>query len=119
MDYADVLLLGMWNKPVAPAILERARGLRERGLVRRLAVSTHKRTAGAAFAAGADFDVVHVRYNALHPGAERDFFPALPPLDQRAGVVSFTATSWNNCWAAASCRRANASPRPATATASC
>jgi aryl-alcohol dehydrogenase-like predicted oxidoreductase len=94
MDYADVLLLGMWNKPVSPAILERARRLRERGLVRHLAVSTHNRMGGAAFAGGADFDIVHVRYNALHPGAERDFFPALPPLDQRAGVVSFTATSW-------------------------
>jgi aryl-alcohol dehydrogenase-like predicted oxidoreductase len=94
MDYADVLLLGMWNKPVAPAILESGRRLRERGLVRHLAVSTHNRVAGAAFAAGADFDIVHMRYNAVHTGGERDFFPALPPPEQRAGVVVFTATSW-------------------------
>jgi predicted aldo/keto reductase-like oxidoreductase len=94
MDYADVLLLGMWNKPVSPAILERARQLREQGLVRRLAVSTHNRVLGAAFASSGDFDIVHVRYNAVHTGAERDFFPALPPPAQRAGVVVFTATSW-------------------------
>jgi predicted aldo/keto reductase-like oxidoreductase len=94
MDYADVLLLGMWNKPVSPAILERAHRLRERGLVRRLAVSTHNRVMGAAFASGGDFDIVHVRYNAVHPGAERDFFPALPPPGRRSGVVAFTATSW-------------------------
>ena len=43
-DHADVLLLGMWNKPVAPRILDAARELKRRGLVRFLAVSTHQRT---------------------------------------------------------------------------
>ena len=43
-DHADVLLLGMWNKPVTPRILDAARHLKERGLVRFLAVSTHQRT---------------------------------------------------------------------------
>jgi len=44
-------------------------------------------------AAGGDFDIVHVRYNAAHPGAERDLFPRLPDAD-RPGIVAFTATSW-------------------------
>src|SRR5512144_2848932 len=39
MDYTDVLLLGMWNKDVTPSIWERALKLRERGLVKHLAVS--------------------------------------------------------------------------------
>jgi aryl-alcohol dehydrogenase-like predicted oxidoreductase len=44
-------------------------------------------------AAGQDFDVVHFRYNAAHPGAEKDIFPHLPGAN-RPGMVSFTATSW-------------------------
>ncbi|MBZ5586173.1 MAG: aldo/keto reductase, partial [Acidobacteriia bacterium] len=42
-DYADILLLGMWNKQAPPRILNAARKLKERGLVRFLAVSTHDR----------------------------------------------------------------------------
>jgi aryl-alcohol dehydrogenase-like predicted oxidoreductase len=92
-DHADVLLLGMWNKPVKPKILDAARELKRRGLVRFLAVSTHKRTLVPDIAAARDFDIVHFRYNAAHPGAEKDIFPHLPALN-RPGLVSFTATSW-------------------------
>jgi len=92
-DYADVLLLGMWNRTVAPKILDAARRLKERGLARFLAVSTHKRTLVPQIAAARDFDVIHFRYNAAHPGAEIDIFPHLPTGD-RPGMVSFTATSW-------------------------
>jgi aryl-alcohol dehydrogenase-like predicted oxidoreductase len=92
-DHADILLLGMWNKPVPARILDAARRLKERGLVRFLAVSTHKRTLVPQLAAGRDFDVVHFRYNAAHPGAEKDIFPHLPAANL-PGLVSFTATSW-------------------------
>lgn len=92
-DHADVLLLGMWNKPVAPRILDAARQLRERGLTRFLAVSTHARTLVPSIAAAHDFDIVHFRYNAAHPGAETDIFPHLPKAD-KPGLVAFTATSW-------------------------
>ena len=92
-EYTDVLLLGMWNKPVSPRILDAAQRLQKRGLVRFLGVSTHKRTLVPLIAAGRDFDVVHFRYNAAHPGAENDIFPRLPGAS-RPGMVSFTATSW-------------------------
>jgi aryl-alcohol dehydrogenase-like predicted oxidoreductase len=92
-DYTDVLLLGMWNRPVAPRILDAAQRLKARGLVRYLAVSTHTRALVPAIAAGRDFDVVHFRYNAAHPGAETDIFPHLPDAG-RPGLVAFTATSW-------------------------
>ena len=92
-DYTDVLLLGMWNKPVAPRILEAALRLKRRGLVRFLAVSTHRRALVPQIAAGSEFDIVHFRYNAAHPGAEKDIFPHLPEVN-RPGLVSFTATSW-------------------------
>ncbi len=92
-DYTDVLLLGMWNRPVAPRILDAARRLKARGLVRHLAVSTHTRALVPGIAAGSGFDVVHFRYNAAHPGAETDIFPHLP-AEGGPGLVAFTATSW-------------------------
>jgi aryl-alcohol dehydrogenase-like predicted oxidoreductase len=93
LEQADVLLLGMWNKSVPPRILDAARRLKERGLVRHLAVSTHQRTLVPKIAAESDFDVVHFRYNAAHPGAEKDIFPRLPAAN-RPGLTAFTATSW-------------------------
>src|SRR5579885_776798 len=40
-DYADALLLGMWNRPAYPRILDACRKLRERGLIRHIAMSVH------------------------------------------------------------------------------
>ncbi len=93
-DYADVLLLGMWNKDVPPSIWENALKLKRRGLVKYLAVSTHNRPHAVEMARQNEIDIIHVRYNAVHPGAERDIFPHLGSREQRPGVVSFTATSW-------------------------
>lgn len=92
-EYADGLLLGLWQRPVPGRILDAARRLKERGLVRHLAVSSHKRRLVPEFARSGDFDIVHFRYNAAHTGAERDIFPHLPP-ENRPGIVVYTATSW-------------------------
>ena len=92
-DRADVLLLGMWNRPVPARILEAARAVRERGLARWLAVSSHNRKQAARMVASGDFDVVHFRYNAAHPGAERDIFPHVSRAP-RPGTVAYTATNW-------------------------
>lgn len=91
MERADVLLLGAWNRPAPPRILDAARAAREAGLVRYLALSTHNRPLIPRLA-GSDFDIFHVRYNAVHRGAEQDVFPHLP--SGPPGIVSFTATSW-------------------------
>ena len=42
-DYADVLLLGLWNHIPPQRILDASAKLRERGLVRHIAISTHHR----------------------------------------------------------------------------
>jgi aryl-alcohol dehydrogenase-like predicted oxidoreductase len=93
LDHADILLLGLWNKPVSRRVLDAARKIRERGLVRYLAISSHNRKFLGELAAARAFDVIHFRYNAKHTGAEADIFPLLP-AQNRPGMVSYTATSW-------------------------
>ncbi len=92
-DHADILLLGWWNHDASPRVLDAARALRDRGLVRHLAISTHNRRIAPGLGHIAGIDVLHVRYNAAHPGAEEDLFPRLPAADG-PGLVAFTATSW-------------------------
>lgn len=93
MDSADVLLLGLWNKPVSTRILDAARKVQERGLVRHLALSSHRRPVLGRLVAAHAFDVFHFRYNAAHTGAETEIFPFLSEQN-RPGMVSYTATSW-------------------------
>jgi hypothetical protein len=92
-DYADALLLGLWNRPVPLRILDACLALHQRGLVRHIALSTHHRPLIAKIVADPPYDIFHIRYNAKHRGAEHEVFPHLPGTD-RPGIVSFTATSW-------------------------
>jgi aryl-alcohol dehydrogenase-like predicted oxidoreductase len=92
-DHADAILLGMWNRKVSPSILDACRRLRDRQLVRHIVVSTHTRKLIPELAKEPDLGAFHVRYNAVHTGAETDVFPHLPN-EGRPGIVSFTATSW-------------------------
>jgi aryl-alcohol dehydrogenase-like predicted oxidoreductase len=92
-EHADVLLLGYWNNGMRRRVLDAARILQRRGLVNFVAVSCHNRATASALAASGDYDIVHLRYNAAHPGAERDVFARLPD-ENRPGIVSFTGTSW-------------------------
>ena len=93
LDHADVLLLGLWNKPIPARIMDAARRLKERSQVRFLACSSHNRRLIAKMLADKDLDVIHFRYNAAHTGAETDIFPHIPVVDP-PGMVSYTATSW-------------------------
>lgn len=99
VERADVLLLGFWNRVPPPAIQEACARLKARGLVRFVAVSSHKRPLLADLAQGEFADILHVRYNAAHRGAEHDVFPALGP--RPPGIVSFTATCWKKLLRAA------------------
>lgn len=92
-DYAEVLLLGAWNRPVTTAVLDAALELKRRGLIRFLAVSSHHRPLFPQWAREGVLEIFHLRYNAAHPGAEQDIFPHLP-TENRPGIVSYTATSW-------------------------
>ncbi|MBI4957443.1 MAG: aldo/keto reductase [Myxococcales bacterium] len=91
-DHADALLLGWWNLPPSDAILDAARELVHRGRARAVMVSCHHRPTFAKLARDPRIDLLMLRYNAAHPGAERDVFPLLPA--ERPGMVAYTATSW-------------------------
>jgi aryl-alcohol dehydrogenase-like predicted oxidoreductase len=93
-DYADVLLLGLWGAKPPARILEASRRLKERGLIRHIAISTHHRPLVSELAADPTFGIVHLRYNAVHKGAEREVFPLLAGNGTNPGLVAFTATSW-------------------------
>lgn len=92
LDHADVLLLGWWNLPPREGILDAAREAVARGRARHVMVSCHHRPTFARLARDPRIDLLMLRYNAAHPGAERDVFPELPT--PRPGVVAYTATSW-------------------------
>ena len=46
----------------------------------------------------ADVEVWHLRYNAVHRGAEKEVFPALEGrgTDECPGVVTYTTTRWGH-----------------------
>lgn len=66
--------------------------LRESGRVRALAVSIHDRPRAGRLAEDSPLDALMLRYNAAHPGAERDIFPHCQ--DRKPTILAYTATSW-------------------------
>ena len=93
LDYADVLLLGMHNKPPSSRLRDAALKLRDSGQVRFLAVSCHRRSTFRMYLQEGFFDVVMFRYSAAHRGAEAEVLAYLPAAG-RPGTVSYTATRW-------------------------
>jgi aryl-alcohol dehydrogenase-like predicted oxidoreductase len=93
IDHVDVLCLAWWNGVTPRRIVDKALALKDKGKVRHLMVSCHHRPTFEAFIADPAFDALMVRYNAAHPGAEREVFPHLPS-ERRQGLVAFTATRW-------------------------
>src|SRR5580693_9063402 len=82
-DHADVLLLGMWNAKPPQRILDACAKLRDRGLIRHVAISVHHRPLAAELDRDPGVGIVHVRYNAVHKGAESEVFPQLQPNGTR------------------------------------
>jgi aryl-alcohol dehydrogenase-like predicted oxidoreductase len=98
LDYADVLLLGWHRKPPSRRVVAASLRLKQRGLVKHLAVSSHQRTMFPRLLDDPLIDIWHVRYNAVHRGAERDVFPYVTArqAQERPGVVTFTTTRWGH-----------------------
>lgn len=95
LDYADVLLLGWYNEGVPERIMDAALELKEKGYARSIAVSCHHRPSFQEYIVDPRIDIIMVRYNAAHRGAEREVFPYLERSGMpRPGVVSYTTTRW-------------------------
>lgn len=93
-DHLDVLLLG-WvgvGSALTNATEHELVHLRETGKVRAIGVSIHDRPRAGKLAADSPLDVLMIRYNAAHPGAEREIFPHKRGVDP--SIIAYTGTSW-------------------------
>ena len=94
LDYADILILGYFSKRPPQRVIDGALKLVDQGLVRFIGITSHNRKLFPGLQHEKTFDIFHVRYNAVHRGAEKDIFPYLHK-ESRPGIVSFTGTCWN------------------------
>lgn len=95
VEYADVLLLGWYDKAPSPKAMDAVESLHRCGRFRHLALSTHRRSIVPELLPENRYEIFHVRYNAAHTGAEQDIFPYLP---EQGGprLVAFTCTRWGD-----------------------
>ncbi len=93
-DYLDVLQLSWLSRMSAftGAVQEELLRLKQEGKVRAIGVTTHDRPRAGRLAEDSIVDLLQIRYNAAHPGAEQDVFPHL--ARRHPAVVAYTATSW-------------------------
>ena len=94
IDQLDVLQLFWLGRMSAfnSAVQEEMVKMREEGKVRTLGVSIHNRQRAGTLADDSVLDLLMIRYNAAHPGAEQDIFPHL--ARRNPVVVAYTATAW-------------------------
>lgn len=96
IERADCLVVQGLSKPPTRALVDRLHRIKESGKVSFVGMSSHDRPFYGRVMRGEvalPVDFFHVRYNAVHPGAEADVFPSLPPGD-RPGITIYTATCW-------------------------
>jgi predicted aldo/keto reductase-like oxidoreductase len=98
-DYVDVLTfyyveaLEEWQQIMAPGgALELCQKAQRDGRVRLLGVTSHQRKLAAKMAESGLLDLLMIRYNAAHRGAETDIFPHTDRL--RLPVVAYTGLRW-------------------------
>lgn len=92
-DYIDTLILGYFSKRPPQRLIDWAQELKRKGVVRAIGMTTHNRKVVVPLAEEGVIDYFHIRYNAVHRGAEQDIFAHLS-MEKRPGLVSFTATCW-------------------------
>ncbi len=93
-DYLDVYMLSWvgvgsaWSSATEREMVR----LRESGKVRAIGVSIHDRPRAGRLAESSPLDLLMIRYNAAHPGAEREIFPHV--REGKPSILAYTATSW-------------------------
>jgi predicted aldo/keto reductase-like oxidoreductase len=98
-DYVDVLTFyyveepSEWDEIQAPGgALAYCRDAQRQGLVRHLGLTSHQRPLAAEIARTGSLDLLMIRYNAAHRGAEREIFPVTGPLGMP--VITYTSLRW-------------------------
>lgn len=98
LDTIDILLMGwvQYRFYLRPSVWEALQKLKESGQVGALGFSIHNRKLAARLAGELDPapDVLMLRYNAAHRGAETEIFPRLS--EPKPGVIAYTATRWGD-----------------------
>lgn len=93
-DYLDVFKLGwlgrtsIYSRGVIDSLLK----LKQEGKIKAIGTSIHDRKRAGQLALDSEIDLLMIRYNAKHPGAEDDIFPHLKK--RNPAVVSYTALAW-------------------------
>jgi predicted aldo/keto reductase-like oxidoreductase len=98
-DYIDVVTfyyvekLQEWQELIGKdGAMEYCRAAQQEGRIRRLGITSHQRPLAAEMARSGLLDVLMIRYNAAHRGAEREVFPV---ADARGmPVIAYTALRW-------------------------
>jgi predicted aldo/keto reductase-like oxidoreductase len=98
-DYVDVVTYyyverrAEWERITrsggAADVIERAR---EQGTVRMIGLTSHQRRLAASLATNGRLEMLMLRYNAAHRGAEQDVFPVTDQLNMP--VVTYTGLRW-------------------------
>ena len=66
--------------------------LKQEGKIKAIGTSIHDRKRAGKLALDSELDLLMIRYNAKHTGAEEDIFPYLK--QRNPSVVSYTALAW-------------------------
>jgi aryl-alcohol dehydrogenase-like predicted oxidoreductase len=98
-DYVDILTLyyvehaDEWDELIAPGgVLRYLEDARRDGVVRKIGVTSHQRPLARAMVESGRLDVLMIRYNAAHRGAETEIFPAAQAAN--VPILAYTALRW-------------------------
>jgi aryl-alcohol dehydrogenase-like predicted oxidoreductase len=93
-DYLDVFILGWLGRTsiYSQGIVDSLLKLKQEGKIKAIGTSIHDRKRAGQLALDSELDLLMIRYNAKHTGAEEDIFPHLKK--RHPAVVSYTALAW-------------------------
>ena len=84
-----------FTTPSALSLWSALHKLKADGVVKHIGTSIHDRPRAGQLAKDKVYDMLMVRYNAAHPGAEQDIFPHVD--------AQSTAVLWASTWGKMSC----------------
>lgn len=99
-DYIDIATMYYvespeeWDQLTGPGgVWDYLNREKQAGRLRMIGITSHQRPLAARWARSGKLDMLMVRYNAAHRGAEEDVFPAA--VERGIPVVTFTGLRWN------------------------